>query len=148
MIVGGVPYGSINGKAALFYGSPSGLNIAPNWAVTNDPAGSSFGYASAAGDVNGDGYADVLVGAPYYDSNGKTDVGRVYVYYGSASGLSATANWTAESDQAGANFGSLNTNIAGDFNKDGYGDAFISAHLANHRIRILSPCHYHSLVPK
>ena len=39
-----------------------------------------------AGDVNGDGYADVIVGARYYD-NGQTDEGRAYVYHGSATGL-------------------------------------------------------------
>ena len=49
--------------------------------------------------MNGDGYADVIVGALYYD-NGQTDEGRAYVYHGSASGLSSTATWTAEGDQA------------------------------------------------
>ena len=34
-----------------------------------------------AGDVNGDGYADVIVGAPLYD-NGETNEGRAYVYFG------------------------------------------------------------------
>ena len=38
-----------------------------------------------AGDVNGDGYADVIVGAPLYD-NGQTDEGRAFVYYGNAAG--------------------------------------------------------------
>ena len=39
-----------------------------------------------AGDVNGDGYADVIVVAHYYD-NGEQDEGRVFVYHGSATGL-------------------------------------------------------------
>ena len=50
-----------------------------------------------AGDVNGDGYSDVIVGARKYD-NGQTDEGRAFVYHGSAAGLSATADWTAEGD--------------------------------------------------
>ncbi len=57
-----------------------------------------------AGDVNGDGYADVIVGAYSYD-NGETNEGRAYVYHGSAAGLSTSANWMAESDQASAYFG-------------------------------------------
>ena len=51
--------------------------------------------------MNGDGYADVIVGAPLYD-NGQTDEGRAYVYHGSAAGLAATPTWTAESNQADA----------------------------------------------
>ena len=60
---------------------------------------------ATAGDVNGDGYADVIVGAPNYD-NGQTDEGRAFVYLGSAAGLAAAPAWTAESDQASARFGS------------------------------------------
>ncbi len=65
----------------------------------------SFGNSvSTAGDVNGDGYSDVIVGAPYYD-NGEDNEGRAYVYYGSASGLSTAANWMIETNQNGAHFG-------------------------------------------
>jgi len=50
-----------------------------------------FGYSvGTAGDVNGDGYCDVIVGALYYD-NGQTDEGRAYMYYGGGGrGLSLT----------------------------------------------------------
>ena len=51
--------------------------------------------------MNGDGYADVIVGAPDYD-NGQADEGRAFVYHGAAAGLSASPAWTAESDQADA----------------------------------------------
>ena len=80
---------------------------------------------ATAGDVNGDGYADVIVGAPIYD-NGQTDEGTAFVYYGSASGLSTTANWTAESDQASAWFG-YSVATAGDVNGDGYADVIVGA---------------------
>jgi hypothetical protein len=63
--------------------------------------GSAFSVASA-GDVNGDGYSDVIVGAYRLFDNGQTDEGRAFVYHGSASGLSTTPNWTAESNQASA----------------------------------------------
>ena len=61
--------------------------------------------ATMAGDVNGDGYADALVTAPNYD-NGQFDEGRAFAYLGSASGLPTAADWTAESDQDLAHFGS------------------------------------------
>ena len=87
----------------------------------------SFGYSVAtAGDVNGDGYADVIVGAPCYD-NGQSDEGRAYVYLGSAAGLAATAAWTAESDQACADFG-YSVATAGDVNGDGYADVIVGAY--------------------
>ena len=80
---------------------------------------------STAGDVNGDGYSDVIVGAHFFD-NGQSDEGRVYVYLGSAAGLQASAAWTAESDQANANIG-RSVSTAGDVNGDGYSDVIVGA---------------------
>ena len=78
---------------------------------------------ATAGDVNGDGYTDVIVGAYAYD-NGQTDEGRAFVYLGSAAGLATTAAWTAESDQDGASFGN-SVATAGDVNGDGYTDVIV-----------------------
>ncbi|MCU0479462.1 MAG: hydantoinase B/oxoprolinase family protein, partial [Chloroflexi bacterium] len=67
------------------------LLTGPSWTVAGDAAGVRFGYAVAgAGDVNGDGFSDVIVGAPGYD-NGQLDEGRAYVFLGSSHGLSTTA---------------------------------------------------------
>jgi len=84
--------------------------------------GSSVG---SAGDVNGDGYSDVIVGAPNYN-NGPAYEGRVFVYHGSAAGLSVTARWAGEVDQGGAAFGS-SAAAAGDVNGDGFGDVIVGA---------------------
>ena len=81
---------------------------------------------ATAGDVNGDGFADVIVGASGYD-NGQTDEGRAFVYHGSAAGLATTAAWTAESDQANARFGS-SVATAGDVNGDGFSDVIVGAY--------------------
>lgn len=64
--------------------------------------GAQFGAALALGDVNGDGLADLVVGAPGFDSAR----GAVYVYYGSSGGLDTTMpamiKGAAENDGLGA----------------------------------------------
>ncbi|MDQ3021666.1 MAG: FG-GAP-like repeat-containing protein [Bacteroidota bacterium] len=97
---------------------------APNWAIQSDQLSSGFGRVVAnAGDVNGDGFDDVIIGAPFYD-NPQTNEGKVYVYYGSASGLSTLSNWSAEGNLAEVAFGS-SVSSAGDVNNDGYDDVII-----------------------
>jgi FG-GAP repeat len=104
----------------------TGLSLLPNWMGESNQANARFGYAvSTAGDVNGDGYDDVIVGARYC-SNGQTEEGAVAVYYGSASGLSLVPNWLVEGDQAGAWFG-WSVGTAGDVNGDDYADVIVGA---------------------
>lgn len=50
--------------------------------LTGDQIGSYFGYSLAAGDLNGDGHTDLIVGAPFYYSRKPSFGGAVYVYYG------------------------------------------------------------------
>jgi hypothetical protein len=86
----------------------------------------TFGISVAtAGDVNGDGFSDVIVGAYLYD-NGQTNEGQAFVYHGSAVGLSTTAAWTGESNQADALFG-ISVATAGDVNGDGFSDVIVGA---------------------
>jgi hypothetical protein len=114
------------GRAYLYQGSASGLSKTASWRAESDQAGAVFGYSVAsAGDVNGDGYDDVIVGARLY-ANGQPEEGKVFVYYGSFSGLRRVAAWTAESDQDNAYFGQA-VSSAGDVNGDGFGDVAIGA---------------------
>ncbi len=115
------------GRVSVFHGSASGLNTTAAWSGESDLASAYFGYSTAsAGDVNGDGYGDLVVGAYAYD-NGSTDEGRASVYLGSSSGLASTAAWTAESGQAAAYFG-WSVAGAGDINGDGYSDVIVGAY--------------------
>ena len=129
-VVVGAPYydngQTDEGRAYGFHGSASGPNVAPAWTQEVNQADANFGYCVAgAGDVNGDGYADVVAGAPYYD-NGQTNEGRAYAFHGSASGLGSVA-WTAESDEVDAFYG-CSVSTAGDTNGDGYADIITGAY--------------------
>jgi hypothetical protein len=108
--------------------APGSPPTCPEWTVDSDQDDSFLGAGMAsAGDVNGDGYGDVIVGAPGYD-NGQSGEGRAYVYLGSANGLSSTPAWTVESDQAGADLG-VSVSGAGDVNGDGYADVIVGSFL-------------------
>lgn len=129
VIVGAYQYTngqSDEGAAFVYHGSAAGLEEIYSMNMESDQANAILGHSvSTAGDVNGDGYADVIIGIPGYDG-GQTDEGQVYVYHGSATGLSVVPDWTAESDQAGAELGHSVSN-AGDVNGDGFSDVIIGA---------------------
>ena len=118
-----------NGGAAFaFYGTPNGLPLHPEWSVGGDVKGSRYGSSVAsAGDVNGDGYDDVIIGAYRY-KNGELDSeeGAAFLYYGSEDGLSPAAGWQVESDQPYAQLGYAVAG-AGDLNADGFDDLAVGA---------------------
>jgi hypothetical protein len=110
------------GTATVFLGSASGLRAAPHRVLEGALAGDWFGFSVAgAGDVNGDGFADVIVGAYGADNEAGTNAGSASVYLGSASGLSATAHRVIEGATANAETG-WSVAGAGDVNGDGYSD--------------------------
>src|SRR5687768_6286775 len=75
------------------------LSATPAWTTESDQAGASLGNrVASAGDVNGDGYDDVIVSA-YSFNNGQNQEGKVFVHHGSASGLASRPAWTAEVNQ-------------------------------------------------
>ncbi|HZE89104.1 MAG TPA: integrin alpha, partial [Verrucomicrobiae bacterium] len=115
------------GKVFVLHGSSSGL-VSVNWTGEGNQAGAEYGYSVAsAGDVNGDGYSDIIVGAPFWESgSNQTDEGAAYIYLGSSTGLATTPNRTLEGDQAGAHFG-LSVASAGHIDGDAYGDIIVGA---------------------
>src|SRR5262245_5620949 len=127
-LVGDDGYNSHQGRAYLYLGgknlSPNGTT-APYLTFTGQNPNDHFGYSVAsAGDVNGDGYSDVLVGALNYSASG-VNAGRVYLYLGGPSmdnvpDLVLTGETT---------FSYFSTSMAavGDLNGDGFGDFMVGA---------------------
>ena len=123
-VIVGVPgYQGNKGKVCEYLGSANGLISSPSWTASGEYTGDEFGSSvSTAGDVNGDGYLDVIIGAPGVHNAG----GKVYIYYGSSGGLSASPSWTHSGDNENDHFGA-SVSSAGDVNGDGYSDVIIGA---------------------
>jgi hypothetical protein len=130
------------GGAFIFYGSASGIpNGSSETADTKLKApdvdgvktNTFFGWSVAgAGDVNDDGYADVIVGAPFYEiPNTDANEGLAFIYLGGAGGIAdgdpTTAATQIESDQETAKLGQSVAG-AGDVNGDGYSDVIVGAY--------------------
>ncbi|MCK6448701.1 MAG: integrin alpha [Planctomycetes bacterium] len=107
------------GSAYLYSGAGGALRFA--W--RGDSANDLFGYAVAgAGDVDGDGTSDVIIGAPL-DGKGGTNAGSAYVY----SGKDGTLIHTLTGPAPHAIFGSAAAHV-GDLDHDGHADFVIGAY--------------------
>jgi hypothetical protein len=123
LVVGARRFDSDRGRAYVYAGGPSGPSATPNFTATGEGTTNYFGTSVAtAGDVDGDGFADLVIGAPSYDFN----TGRAYVYGGGPSGPSAMPILIASGEAMDDNFGS-SVASAGDVNGDGYGDLVVGA---------------------
>jgi len=101
----------------------SGINGSILYTFSGDSANDYFGYSvSGAGDVNNDGYHDVIAGA-YQDDNNGSNSGSARVF----SGLNGSILYTFNGDSANDNFG-YSVSGAGDVNGDGYADLVVGAH--------------------
>ena len=134
------PGGNTNaGTTYLLYGGPSmaaniilsSADVTFNGQVAGDFSGASV---ASAGDVNGDGFNDMLIGAYYADPDGNTDAGESYLIYGgtslsasmSLSSADVTLKGIVADDRSGSSLAG-----AGDFNGDGYDDILIGAYRSN-----------------
>jgi Ca2+-binding RTX toxin-like protein len=132
-----VVFGSSNGFAASL--NPSTLNGSNGFKINGINANDRSGYSvSAAGDVNGDGLDDIIVGAYFADPNGN-ESGQSYVVFGKRGGFSSNfelstldgnngfiLNGVVAGDRSGITVGK-----AGDINGDGIDDVIVGAYVAS-----------------
>ena len=144
---GGDDGGSYAGEAYVIFGKAGGFatvdlaTLAPadGFIIQGDAAGDRAGVSlSSAGDVNGDGYDDIIVGAPGGDDGG-TDAGEAYVLFGKAGGfanidlsnLAAADGFIIVGPDGSHELGDRNGQTghsvatAGDINGDGFDDLII-----------------------
>ncbi|PUE22798.1 hypothetical protein B9Z39_16890, partial [Limnohabitans sp. JirII-29] len=142
-LIGAVDVGGSTGRSYVVWGTTATSVIelsdvaagSGGFVINGISAGDRTGYSvSSAGDVNGDGLADLLVGAPYSDPSNGSNAGRSYVVWGStatsAINLSAVTAGTGGfviNGQANGDNSGYSVAGAGDVNGDGLADLLVGA---------------------
>ncbi len=138
-----------SGRTYILFGSTSvmpavltagALTGANGFIITGPDAGGQAGFSvSSAGDMNGDGIADLRIGAPATTVGVDADAGKTFVVFGQAGGflaelnmssLNGTNGFAIEGNAAEMELGFSGSSI-GDFNGDGYDDLLVSAPSTN-----------------
>ncbi|MBN4004086.1 hypothetical protein [Nostoc sp. LPT] len=138
------PNGTSSGQSYVVFGSKESFGAQLNLSTLNGTSGFAInginpddrsGYSvSSAGDINGDGLDDLIIGAPFADPNG-TSSGQTYVVFGSKESFGAQLNLSTLNGTLGFAINGINPDdrlgyslgSAGDINGDGIDDLIIGA---------------------
>ena len=149
LIIGANFANSNAGESYIVFGQDSGFNASFNLADLNGSNGFAINginsgdfsgtSVSSAGDVNGDGVSDLIIGANFADPNENSNAGESYVVFGNKDGFTSNLNLADLNGSNGfainginsGDFSGTSVSSAGDINGDGFSDLIIGATNAN-----------------
>lgn len=111
------------GAVYVYYGSSNGFASIHDVKLTSPGPYNRFGYSLAVADITGDGFGDLMIGQPSY---GSSSAGAVFIYSGSATGLSSSPIETLSPNKPSSGFGAYIG--IGDYDQDGAFDLAVSDH--------------------
>jgi hypothetical protein len=140
IIIGAWNYNTGTGAAYVIYGKSASFGTTLNLSTLNGTNGfridgvatnNNLTYDMAVGDINGDGYDDIVLGAPRYNTN----TGAVYVLYGKSASFGSVINLSTLNGTNGFRIDGITSGdrtgsgvALGDVNGDGYKDIIIGAY--------------------
>lgn len=116
------------GTASFYLGSAGAIPAAPTRVLEGASADDLYGIAaSLSGDINGDGFNDVIIGVQAGDAVGRANTGLANIFLGTAMGINAAPTRVLEGT---AGFDAFSSGaMCSDFNGDGFADAIVGASL-------------------
>ncbi len=122
-----------SGQLSVYFGGPGPKPSPMSYSIQ----GHEFGNVFGSGDFNGDGFSDVVAGDEYYDGP-FGQLGRIFIFYGSASGMDNVPDWTLVGNEQTRGIG-FGLQTPGDINGDRYDDLVFPTESAGVKLYYGSP---------